>query len=239
MRLRAAEELRAAISADQGSYVEASENLMVKDVQVGGKRMVVCFSPASAERDLRLRTGAIERMTPVLERVNRGGDPSAITGHGLYRRFVTRRSDGSFQLDKRKLEREAQCDGTFVLETSDPRMTAAAAALAYKGLLRVEHAFRTLKHGVDVRPVYHRLDKRIRAHVTLCTVAYLIERVVELETKTPFEQVRKTLRRMRGVELIFDGQTVWETSALSAEAKQILSAMKLPSPPRVLPAATA
>ena len=234
VRLRAADDLRSAISADETPYQEASEGLMVKDVRIAGQRYVVCFSPASAERDLKLRTGAIDRMRPVLERVNGGGDSVALTTHGLYRRFVTRRADRTFQLDKRKLEREAQCDGTFVLEVSNEKMSAADAARAYKGLLRVEHAFRGLKHGVDVRPVYHRLDKRIRAHVTLCMLAYFLERLVETATKTPFEQLRKILRRLRAVQITFDKQTVWETGALSPEAKPIFTALKIPPPPRVL-----
>jgi len=234
VRLRADDELRAAIARDDTPYTEAAEGLMAKDVRLGERRLVVCFSPASAERDLKLRTGAIERMRPVLEQVNRGGNPAALTEHGLYRRFVARRADGTFQLDKRKLEREAQCDGTFVLEVSNARTPAAQAALAYKSLIRVEQAFRTLKHGVDVRPVYHRLDRRIRAHVTLCMLAYLLERIVEIETKTPFDQVRRLLRRVRAVELTFEEQTVWETNALAPEAKHLLAAMQIPAPPRVV-----
>jgi len=194
----------------------------------------VCFSPESAARDLKLRTGAIDRMRPVLEHVNAGADPEPLTAHGLYRRFVSRGTDSQFHLDKQKLEREAQCDGTFVLEVSDEKMTAEAAALAYKGLLRVEQSFRALKHGVDVRPVYHRLDKRIRAHVSLCMLGYLLERVVELETGLPFTQVKTALMRVRAVELTFDKQTVWETSAASSELRAFLAKMKLDAPPKVL-----
>jgi hypothetical protein len=234
VRLRAADDLRAAISADESEFKEAADGLMAKDVRRGDQRLVVCFSPASAERDLKLRTGAIDRMRPLLERVNAGGDPAPLVEHGLYRRLVTRRTDGRYQLDKRKLEREAQCDGTFVLELSDPKMPATEAAVAYKGLLRVEQAFRTLKHGVDIRPVYHRLDKRIRAHVTLCTIAYLLERVVEIAAERPFDEVRKTFRRMRAVELNFEQQTVWETSTLSPEARQVLGALKISSPPHIV-----
>lgn len=235
VRLRADEALRAAITADEMSYERAAEGLMVKKVTVGGKSMTVCFSPESAERDLKLRTGAIDRMRPVLEAVNAGADPAAITEHGLYRRFVTRHRDGTFSLDKQKLEREAQCDGTFVLEVSNPKMEPTAAALAYKGLLRVESAFRSLKQGTYLRPVYHRLDKRIRAHVTLCTIAYLLERAVEIEAKVSFEQVRRALRRCRAVELHFDGQTVWETGVLSSEAQKILKSIRILVPPKVLP----
>jgi hypothetical protein len=100
-------------------------------------------------------------MQPILARVNAGGDPAPLVEHGLYRRLVTKRSDGRYELDKRKLEREAQCDGTFVLEVSDPKMPVTDAAIAYKGLLRVEQAFRTLKHGVDIRP---RLPSPRQAH---------------------------------------------------------------------------
>jgi len=174
-------------------------------------------------------------MRPVLAAVNAGGDPTRVTEHGLYRRFVTRHKDGTFSLDKQKLEREAQCDGTFVLEVSNPKMAAAAAALAYKGLLRVESAFRTLKHGTYLRPVYHRLDKRIRAHVTICTIAYLLERIVEIEAKTPFDQLRRLLRRCRAVELHFEGQTVWETGAAAPEVLKILKILGISAPPRVLP----
>jgi transposase len=234
VRLRAVDQLRAAIARDEAPYVEAEEGLQVKEVRVDGKRMVVCFSPASAERDLKLRTGAIERMRSHLERANRGGDAAPLAEHGLYRRLVTSRSDGTWQLDKAKLEREAQCDGTFVLEVSDGQMPATTAALAYKGLLRVEQSFRTLKNGVDIRPVYHRLDNRIRAHVSLCMLAYLLERVVEVEAKVPFTEARKELRRLRAVELRFEEQRVWETAAASPDAKRILAACQISSPPRVL-----
>jgi transposase len=234
IRLRAAEDLRAAISADTTPYEQAAEGLMVKQVRVADRRMVVCFSPASAERDLKLRTGAIDRLNAVIKRVHGGADAAAITEHGLYQRLVSRHADGHFHLDKAKLEREAQCDGTFVLEVSNETMPAAAAALAYKGLLRVEQAFRTLKNGVDIRPIYHRLDKRIRAHVTLCMLAYLLERIVEIEAKVPFEQVRKLFSRTRAAELHFDKQIVWETGKVPPEAMRILKALKIPAPPRVL-----
>lgn len=236
VRLRAAEELREAIHTDGTPYRQTEQGLQVKELQLGERRYVVCFSPESAARDLKLRTGAIDRMRPVLERVNEGFDAAAISGHGLYRRLVSRGADGKYQLDKSKLEREAQCDGTFVLEASDPSMSAEQVALAYKGLLRVEQTFRGLKHGVDLRPVYHRLDARIRAHVTLCLLAYLLERTVEVRLQESFEPVRQRLARLRAVELTFEKQTVWETSALGPELRAVLTKLKIKPPPRVLPA---
>jgi hypothetical protein len=209
---------------------------MAKELRVTGRRVVVCFAPESAERDHRRRSAAIERLGPVLARVNAGADACDVTRDGWYKRLVTRHADGTFALDKTKLEKEAQCDGTFVLEVSDDTFPAADAALAYKGLLRVEAAFRALKHGLDIRPVYHRLDRRIRAHVTLCMLGYLLERVIELGAGVRFPAVRTIFGRLRAAELIFDAQRVWETSVLAPEAKRVLSALRLDAPPRVLPA---
>ena len=234
VRLRAAEDLRDAILKDEAPYAIVNDGLQVKEIRLHDKRYVVCFSPESAARDLKLRTGAIDRMTPVLDSVNSGADAAAITEHGLYRRFVMRTAGGKFHLDKRKLEREAQCDGTFILEVSDHETTPEAAALAYKGLLRVEQSFRVLKHGVDVRPVYHRLDHRIRSHVTLCMLAYLMERVVEVEHGRPFEKVRRELARVRAVELTFHEQTVWETGRVPAPLGRLYDDLRLKPPPRVL-----
>ena len=61
-----------------------------------------------------------------------------------------------------------------------------------------------------------------------------MERIVEVEAKVPFEQVRKLFGRTRAAELHFDKQVVWETGKAPPEALRILKALKIPAPPRVL-----
>ena len=76
------------------------------------------------------------------------------------------------------IEREAQLDGIYVVRTSEPakRLSAADAVRDYKRLAEVEQAFRSLK-SVDlrVRPIYHRIEDRVRAHVLLCMLAYYVQ----------------------------------------------------------------
>ncbi|WRP14336.1 hypothetical protein VLY81_13085 [Geochorda subterranea] len=60
----------------------------------------------------------------------------------------------------------------------------------YKQLWQVERVHRDLKHTVDVRPMYHRLDDRIRSHVLLCWLALLMIRVAENETGQTWRQMR-------------------------------------------------
>ena len=68
-------------------------------------------------------------------------------------------------------------------------------------------------------------------------LALLLERVMELETKESFATLRTLFTRVRAVELILEGQSIWETSKLPPETKKLLSTLRLDAPPRVLPGA--
>ncbi|MHB1523042.1 MAG: IS1634 family transposase [Candidatus Dormibacteria bacterium] len=73
------------------------------------------------------------------------------------------------------LEREARLDGVFILQSSAADLDPLAIVTAYKQLLWVERAFRTLKSFLRVRPVYHFTERRIRAYIFLCVLGYLME----------------------------------------------------------------
>ena len=71
------------------------------------------------------------------------------------------------------------------LRCSDPRLPAEDIALGYKQLLEVERGWRDMKTTLDLRPVFHRREDRIRAHVLLCWLALLLARIVETQAGTP------------------------------------------------------
>jgi len=83
-----------------------------------------------------------------------------------------------YRRDEAQIAREAALDGFYVIRTSVPAevLDAEATVRAYKGLSRVERAFRSLKSvDLKVRPIYHHLATRVRAHVFLCMLAYYVE----------------------------------------------------------------
>jgi len=84
----------------------------------------------------------------------------------------------SFSVNDERVTAEAALDGVYVIRTSaaEPEMSAEAAVLNYKRLAEVERAFRTLK-GVDlkVRPIRHRLESRVKAHIFLSMLAYYVQ----------------------------------------------------------------
>ncbi len=83
-----------------------------------------------------------------------------------------------FHVDEKKVADEAKPDGVYVIRTSVPekRLSAPDAVLSYKSLSQVERVFRSMKTvDLKVRPIQHRREKRVRAHIFLCMLAYYVE----------------------------------------------------------------
>ena len=100
-------------------------------------------------------------------------------------RFLRVTPGGLLRTDKGKAKAEENLDGKYLLRSADPAMTADDIALGYKQLLEVERGWRDMKSVLDLRPVFHRLEERIRAHVLLCWLALLLIRVAENKTGQP------------------------------------------------------
>lgn len=100
--------------------------------------------------------------------------------HKMAKHFQLQIADGSFSFsrDEAAIRQEEQLDGIYVIRTSEKAedLQAAACVRTYKSLSLVERAFRCLK-GLDllVRPIRHRVEPRVRAHVLLCMLAYYVE----------------------------------------------------------------
>jgi transposase len=121
-----------------------------------------------------------------VERLARGGLKGLVGNRG-YRRYL-RIERAKVEIDEGALKREARYDGKCVLLT-DGDLPAEEVALAYKGLWRVEAAFREPEVPLRVTrdasrvlgPIYHWTERKVRAHVAVCFLALLLE--VELERR--------------------------------------------------------
>ena len=105
---------------------------------------------------------------------------SVLHRYKMGKHFRVSIDETGFRYERRtdSIERESDLDGIYVIRTNVPagQLSAAETVKAYKGLSGVERAFRSLK-GVDlkIRPIHHRLEDRVRAHVLLCMLAYYVE----------------------------------------------------------------
>ncbi len=157
-----------------------------------GERLVVCRNPLVAAERARKRTdllAATERaLSDIRARVEQGtlqGEAAIGLAVGeVWNRWRVRKhfqveigdSAFSFTRKQEQIAAEAALDGIYVLRTSvaENELAAPDVVRAYKQLKEVERAFRTLKGPLELRPIHHRLEDRVKAHVFLCMLAYYL-----------------------------------------------------------------
>ena len=140
-----------------------------KAVTLGGRRYIVCRNHQQAEKDAADRTAILA----ALERQLAQGD-KALVGNTGYRRYLKTVGEDHFAIDRAKAEEDARFDGIFVLRTNTD-LNPLEAMLRYKQLWTVEQTFRTAKHLLATRPIFHKLDETIRGHVFCSFLALVLK----------------------------------------------------------------
>jgi DDE family transposase len=157
----------------------------------------------------------------------------ALREHPALGRWLRQTPSGRLVLDKAKVAAEARLDGKYLLSTSDPDLSAEDVALGYKNLLEAERGFRDLKSTIELRPVFHRLEPRIRAHVLLCWLALLLIRVAERRTGQTWRTIARELGRLHAITLAGPAGAVVQTTEPTTAQSSILRACELSPPPRI------
>ncbi len=112
-------------------------------------------------------------------------------------------------------------------------MLAEDIALGYKQLLEVERGWRDMKQVIDLRPVYHRKEERIRAHVILCCLALLLIRITETTTGSTWPVIRRDLQRIALGTFAGPAGTFRQRTELAKAQRDILGQLAIDPPPRI------
>ncbi len=240
-KLRQGTENGAAL-ARPGRYQTVAENLQVKQVWVGDgvgrRRFVVCRNLAEAEHDRLRRERALARLDDELAAIgHKQGDArlraeGQLLAHPTLARYLTRRN-GQLMVDQAKVRTDAKLDGKWLLSCTDDAVSAADLAVLYKQLIEVERAWRDLKHVLDLRPIYHRKEERIRAHVTLCFLALVLVRVAETTTGATWPSIRQELERMQLGEFAGPAGRLTQRTETTPRQRELLRTLEVSEPPLV------
>jgi hypothetical protein len=232
-------EAQAALSR-QGRYQDVAENLRVKEVRIAeDERFVICHNPEGAERDAAIRARMVTQLkelidgTDTLARDKRAELRGVISTKPGLNRYLRVTPGGLLRVDASKAKAEENLDGKYLLRTSDPAMTAEDIALGYKQLLEVERGWRDMKQVIDLRPVYHRKEERIRAHVILCWLALLLARVAENATGATWPQLRRQLDRITVGTFTGPAGTFRQRTEISPAQAALLEQLGIDPPPRI------
>jgi hypothetical protein len=236
-RLRSTSAEATAALGRQGRYKVVNGNLRVKEVRVAGDRFVICHNPERAAYDKATRQRIVAHLesriagSDALGKAKRHELYGALCTKAGFKRFLRLSPDGKLRIDRTAVRREAHFDGKYLLRSSDEHLDAEDIALGYKALYEAERGWRDMKSTIDLRPVFHRREDRIRAHVQLCWLALLVLRVAEVETADTWRNVRNELDRMHLVTFAAAEGTVSQRCETTPRQRTILGALKLPEPP--------
>jgi hypothetical protein len=245
-KLRGVDEAEAAL-ARPGRYRTVAGNLRIKEVKprhdqgVMADRFILCHNPEQAARDATVR----ERLLTQLGEKIEGSDALAKTKRAELRgkistmptlnRYLRVTPAGLLRIDAAAIKAETRLDGKWLLRCSDPSLSGADIAAGYKQLLEVERGWRDMKTYLDLRPVYHRKEERIRAHVLLCWLALLLIRIAENEIPThTWRRIREELATMHVGEFTGNAGHVHQRTELTPGQRDILRALHVGEPPRFL-----
>ena len=239
-KLRSGSAEAAAALSRQGRYKDVAGNLKVKEVRIAeDERFVICFNPEAAGRDAAIRARMIAQLEEAIKdsdqlsagkRAELRGVISTRPGLNRYLRVTP---GGLLRIDAAKAKAEENLDGKYLLRTADPKLSAEDIAVGYKQLLEVERGWRDMKQVIDPRPVYHRREDRIRAHVLPCWLALLLARIAENACGDTWPNLRRELDRIHTGTFTGPAGTFRQRTEITKPQLGILKALEISAPPRI------
>jgi transposase len=236
-------EVRDEVLSRRGRYRKLSENLYVKEVVVGEgerrRRYALCYNPHEAKRQKARRDEVVTWLHGELARHSSrnvrakwtvGLRNSARTGP-----YLSVDDSGELYVDMQKVRAAGRLDGKWVVLTNDDTLAVDEVATSYKAMSIIERCFLAMKSGqIEIDPMFHRLDRRIVAHVKLCVLGLLIERLAEWRCQMTWMRIRDRLRTLQATEYTSSGTVFFRRNRLTDEAADILKRMAIQAPAEFL-----
>lgn len=186
------------LSEDFGQNKTDEEVKTNKEFELKGRRLIVSYTHERAKKDKADRERLVARIT---KKVKNGKIKlsNLINNHGS-KKYITVTGDDAAVINEEKIRLASAWDGLHGIITNAKEETANELLKRYSGLWKIEEAFRVNKHDLKMRPIYHFKPKRIKAHISICFIAYTLVNYAlcaleDKKIKISFEQLRDELIR--------------------------------------------
>lgn len=195
----------------QLNMFDEKEIVEVVDPEKPGRRYCLCRNPKTATKEAKTRKGLIEATRKALDRISQSNRKASsekiaarvgrVLGRTKIGKFVeweVKEGRLKWRFKEGKIEAEELLDGCYIIaaDVAPELMAKQEIVASYKKLALVEQAFRNLKSvQLEVRPVYHKTDDRIRCHVFLCMLAYYLQWHMNQRLKPLFQSDGKNKHR--------------------------------------------
>lgn len=218
---------------DKESYHEISDNTSgtyyIKEINYQGKRLIVTYSSARAQKDAYDRQKSIEKLQSRLNKHTT--DPTQLISNYGYKKYIKITGNTNVEINQEKVKEDALWDGLHGVITNNTEYPAKEVIEQYHGLWQVEETFRISKHDLKIRPVFHWTPRRIRAHIGICFMALCLSRHLQYRMRvlgkpvSP-EVIRQSLVSVQ-LSIVKDNKTghlYGIPSAITQQAREIYKA---------------
>ncbi len=197
----------------------------------GDQTLVACYSSERKRKDEYDRAKLIDKAKKYDGKSCKNGLSSS-----LKKSFVKISKASILEIDYEKIEEKSKLDGYFGFVTNT-NLTEAEVIAQYKGLWQVEQSFRITKSNLQIRPVYHFVDRRIKAHFIICYLGLTLLRLLEYRLKEasayqPLESLHEKLQQVKAITMDAGGVKSLIISDIPSEVSHVLAALKIPLPLR-------
>ena len=209
-----------------------SETLTYSSIEYKGRKIICTYSEKRARKDAYERQKLLKK---AMDLVDNPGKYNQIKKRGAGR-FIKTDKEGSPILDTKKIELDAVYDGFKAIATTTD-LDVEQLISKYGDLFEVEHAFRTLKSQLEIRPVFHWTNRRIEGHIALCFLAYSFFNYLRNLTQMQYKEIVKTLDKMQ-LSVIDDGKNkelIYMRSRIDEATQKLIKKLKLVVPNDITP----
>ena len=154
------------------------------------------------------------------------------------KKYIENTGECSYSLDEEAILKDAMYDGYYAIETNDLDLTPKEIISNYGMLWKIEEFFRIMKSSMEVRPVFHWTEGRIKGHFMVCFLSFLLERNLEFKLKekdidySP-ERIKEALNSMNLVEADLEGNKFVVKIKPDSLAKNIFSSLRINYPKNI------
>ena len=215
------------------NMASVTKELTGKEAHFKGRRLIVCFNHEESLKDKKKRDEIISRLTIKLKTQGL----KSLLIHKEYSKYLKIKADKP-QLDEERVKSEELFDGKFVLETNT-KLNWKEVILAYKDLWKVEAAFRTLKNELEMGPVYHYTERRIRSHIFISFLALVLKAafrkaLLDVDKSLSLSKVLEDARKIKATQITIKDTPIVLRTELEGDAHHAFKAAGLKIPPRIL-----
>ena len=229
-----------------------SDELAIWETARGDDRCIITWSKSRAERDRKIREDILDKIREKLSRKT-SRIKSFVTNRN-YQKYLILQDDAKPILNQQVIDEQSRKDGFFGIITNVKSMSAKEIVFNYKQLWKIEDSFGELKGSLRSRPVFHWTDDRIIGHLVVCFLAYLCEAHMtkalreqnnNLQSKAIMGKIIKTrplttatameeLNSVLAIPVKIKLQTIWVRTDIPENAQNLLKAMNMRIPPKIL-----